>query len=64
MNFQNQLFYYVKIRGGVSSAVYNKLITVSKAKLSVYNSGQIINFMSTGKILEISQKDRRQEVFK
>jgi len=43
--FMNELG--IKVRGSVSSTVYKKLMTVSKCNLSVYNSGQIINFMST-----------------
>jgi len=37
----------LKVRGAMSSAVYQKVIHVSKSKLSKFNSGQIINFMST-----------------
>jgi len=37
----------IKVRGGVSCCVYKKLLQVSKCKLSTFNSGQIINFMST-----------------
>ena len=37
----------LRIRGAVSSSVYRKVINVSKSKLSKFNNGQIINFMST-----------------
>ena len=37
----------LRIRGAVSSSVYRKVMNVSKSKLSKFNNGQIINFMST-----------------